>query len=786
MKKRLAFLPLLLLVGNFAMAQLNINTSLTANQLMQNFIGGGVTVFNVVYTGGNASKATFTNGNNTNLGLDEGIILCSGNATNIDNPATFFMSNNLSQAGDATLNSINNGTSTFDAAVLEFDFIPVCDSVKFKYVFGSEEYPHSICSQYNDVFAFFITGPNPAGGNYTNHNIALIPGTNLLVSVNSVNLGVPGPGLSAAGCLSLGYANYYVDNLGLGGTTIAFGGFTTPLTARCKVVKDSVYHMKIAVADGHNAIYDSGVFLEAYSFSSNVLTVNTHYTDTILGQNAIEGCSEAIVSFIAPANVTSPTTITYTIGGTATNGADYTTAGNSVTIPAGHDSTGLVIHPLADENTEGPETVILNITYDCMTIVDTITIIDKVPLQVTSGNDAAVCSGNSLVITAAATGGVAPVSYVWSGGAGTSDSVLITPSATTTYTVTVTDHCATTATDNVQVTVTPYPVLTVAADAADICSGTQTNISVSGAADYTWIPGNLSGPAIAVSPATTTTYSITGSAGANCTSSASITINVTHIDIAVSSTGEHCGQADGTASVSAAGNCSGGYAYIWNTPQQQTTAAINGLAAGEYTVTVSCGGCINTATVAVPQHPGPEAAFSADPPEVSLANSNVHFTDNSSGTIVSRQWDMGDGTASTMASFSHSFDNTGSYQVSLTVTDENGCTGNTTHTVVVREACTLFIPNAFTPNDDGCNDFFTPCGMNIDADHFHMIILNRHGLKVYETRTWNGSTCQGWDGTLNNNGNTEKAVTGVYAYRIFAGNKIDGFKTYTGGLTLIQ
>ncbi|HQI71299.1 MAG TPA: choice-of-anchor L domain-containing protein, partial [Bacteroidales bacterium] len=216
MKKRLAFLPLLLLVGNFVMAQLNINTSLTANQLMQNFIGGGVTVFNVVYTGGSASKATFTNGNNTNLGLDEGIILCSGNAININNPATFFMSNNLNQAGDATLNSINNGTSTFDAAVLEFDFVPVCDSVKFKYVFGSEEYPHSICSQYNDVFAFFITGPNPAGGNYTNHNIALIPGTNLLVSVNSVNLGVPGPGLSAAGCLSLGYSNNCVDNLGLG------------------------------------------------------------------------------------------------------------------------------------------------------------------------------------------------------------------------------------------------------------------------------------------------------------------------------------------------------------------------------------------------------------------------------------------------------------------------------------------------------------------------------------------------------------------------------------------
>ena len=155
--KRFFFL-LLLLLGYYAQAQLVVNTTLTANQLLQNFIGGGVTVSNIVYSGGVASRGSFSNGNTTNLGLTNGILLCTGNAGAIPNPATFFMSNDLSLPGDANLNGINNGCLTYDASILEFDFVPVSDSIKFKYVFGSEEYPNYICSQYNDVFAFFHDG----------------------------------------------------------------------------------------------------------------------------------------------------------------------------------------------------------------------------------------------------------------------------------------------------------------------------------------------------------------------------------------------------------------------------------------------------------------------------------------------------------------------------------------------------------------------------------------------------------------------------------------------------
>lgn len=783
--KKIAFVLLLFSV-DYAAGQLMVNTSLTPAQLMQSFIGGGVTISNISYTGGAASRGSFANGNATNLGLSDGIILCTGNTSLIANPATYFMSNNLGLAGDANLNSINNGTNTFDASVLQFDFVPISDSVKFKYVFGSEEYPNYICSQYNDVFAFFISGPNPSGGSYTNYNIALIPGTNIPVSVNSVNSGTPGSGFSSSGCTSLAYSNLYVNNALINGTTIAFGGFTTPLVANCKVIPCQTYHMKLAVADGYNGLYDSGVFLQANSFSSNTFTVNSYYTDTILGNNAIEGCSEGVVTFTTPQPVTSPFVINYTISGSAVNGTDYTPIPSSLTIPAGQDSVALIIHPLTDAITEGTETVFLNITNGCITIKDTINIIDKVPLSIDAGTDVVLCQGETAQLSAATAGGLEPFTFTWSPNAGSTDSTAVSPSATTTYTVTVSDHCATAATDAVLVTVNPYPVLSVNTSSQSVCGGQSVTLSASGANSYTWMPGNHSGASITESPANSTTYTVIGTAGGNCNSSATVSIEVTNIGIAISTVDEHCGHYDGSASASITGNCTGSPSYSWSSAPSQNIPSIENLAAGNYSVTVSCGGCSNTAAFTIVDNPGVAATFSATPQVTSITNSTISFFDNTQGAIHSWLWDLGDGTSATTPSFQHTYDATGTYLVTMTVTDIYGCSGSVSLTITVEDACVLFIPNAFTPNNDGVNDLFTPIGINIAADRFQMVIYDRWGVLVYQTNKWLGTSCEGWDGTRGNTGDIEKAVTGEYSYLIFAGNHIDGFKTYTGGITLIH
>ena len=132
------------------------------------------------------------------------------------------------------------------------------------YVFGSEEYNEYVGSAFNDIFGFFVNGPKPDGGSYVFENIALVPGTEVPIAINNVNLGwamagspPPGPGVNG---------EYFVDNTS--GLTIQYDGFTTVLEAKVAVIPGETYHFKLAIADAGDGIYDSGVLLESGSFKS--------------------------------------------------------------------------------------------------------------------------------------------------------------------------------------------------------------------------------------------------------------------------------------------------------------------------------------------------------------------------------------------------------------------------------------------------------------------------------------------------------------------------------------
>lgn len=242
-------------------AQLVVNTSLTPQQLVGDFLAGADSVFNVSYTGAAMGIGTFSNGNTTNLGLNEGICLSTGDVTTIPAPASNFATTSNSGGSDLDLQALIPGYTIYDASVLEFDFIPNGDLFMLRYVFGSEEFPEFVNSSFNDVFGFFVSGPG-LNGPYTNNavNIALIPGTTLPVSIDNVNNVIPS------------YPQYYVDNQGLGGGTIVYDGFTTFLTAWCLVVPGQTYHIKIAIGDAGDQVYDSGVFLDAKYF--NIISGN--------------------------------------------------------------------------------------------------------------------------------------------------------------------------------------------------------------------------------------------------------------------------------------------------------------------------------------------------------------------------------------------------------------------------------------------------------------------------------------------------------------------------------
>ena len=189
-------LPIFMFAGmRNGYAQLTVTGGLTANDLAQMLAGPGIAVSNATLTGSAQACGSF-NGTSSNIGMNSGIILCTGPITIAPGPNNSGSAgSDNGQPGNSELNSLA-GANTFNAFVLEFDFIPLSSTVEFDYVFGSEEYPEYVNSGYNDAFAFFISGPGIVG----QQNMALIPGTAIPVTIDNLNIG--------------SYSQYYVNNAG--------------------------------------------------------------------------------------------------------------------------------------------------------------------------------------------------------------------------------------------------------------------------------------------------------------------------------------------------------------------------------------------------------------------------------------------------------------------------------------------------------------------------------------------------------------------------------------------
>jgi hypothetical protein len=241
--------------------------------IMDIFAASCVAPFNIKFFGNTAGMGYFEAAL-TDLGVPAGIFIASGNIENAYGPNNSpGAGNSLGVGGHADLTTLAK-QATFDAAVIEFDFISDKPELHFRYVFGSEEYPEYVCASFNDVFGFFISGPGIAGPfAHDAANVALVPMNNdLPVAINTVNPGVPGAFGNMGNCNAQGLANaqYYVDNLP-GSPTFQYDGFTKPFDAKFTVIPGEVYKAVIAVADAGDAIFDSGVFISVQSLCGDSL-----------------------------------------------------------------------------------------------------------------------------------------------------------------------------------------------------------------------------------------------------------------------------------------------------------------------------------------------------------------------------------------------------------------------------------------------------------------------------------------------------------------------------------
>lgn len=536
--RKLFIINILLLFCGYVKAQLVVNPTFAATAVNNNLLGGGIIASNITYTGPASGLNLFT-ATNSNLGLTSGVLLTTGDGSIAigpnENPGAGADDGILfTPDGDLDLSLLllaqgSADTSTNDAAVLQFDFIPTSDTLKFRYVFASEEYLEFVGSGFNDAFAFFLTGistPLPQT------NIALIPGTSTPVSINNVN--------------DVSFSQYYVDN-GSGdpffdpppNPTIQYDGFTTALTAKYPVICGETYRIKLVVADVGDGILDSGVFLEAGSFTSSggiEIIPDVSYSttnDTLM----YEGCGNALVNFVRTGNSGIAQTINYTIGGTATNGTDFLNLSGTLTFPAGVDTVPVNIDPMADGIAEGSETLILTVTSticgNTTTSSVTIYIQDVNPITVNAGPDlsTACASGGQLSNTAVASGGVQPYTYAWLTGETTANITFAAPLVQSTYTVTATDACGNTASDNFTVFIEQLTPITLSLTPdQQICSGESVTLQATytggnGTVTISWGDGNTDATRT-VSPAVTTTYTVTVTDVCGQTQTASVTISV--------------------------------------------------------------------------------------------------------------------------------------------------------------------------------------------------------------------------------------------------------------------
>jgi hypothetical protein len=463
MKKIFIFIPILAFIGfarNLANGQIVITSGMavTPEEMVEKIVGEGIQYYNVQYIGADTARGIFTNGSTTNLGIDSGIFLTSGSGNLIPGP------NNISNAGvenllpgDSLLTSITTNT-TVDASIIEFDIIPDSDTIKFRYVFGSEEYNEWVGFwQFNDVFGFFITGPNPMGGQYLNKNIAIVPGIeNTPININNINNGLSPPGVIPDGpCTN---CEYYVDNTD--GLTLQYDGITAVLTGWLHVVPCEGYHVKMGVADASvGGGWDSGVFIEENSFISTSTEINTF---TILDppgltEDMVEGHVEADVVFKLPNPDYAPVTLCYEIAGTAINGIDYEWIDNCISFEEGEDSASIHIVPFQDGYFEGDETIILIVenTLGCFVKYDTIelTVLDYNDMVSLVSPNTMICSSDPVELWAEVYHGFPPYTFNWEPGSYTNDTIVVSPEETTTYTVTYSDIFGETGMDSVKVTV---------------------------------------------------------------------------------------------------------------------------------------------------------------------------------------------------------------------------------------------------------------------------------------------------------------------------------------------
>ncbi|HEX5002465.1 MAG TPA: PKD domain-containing protein [Bacteroidia bacterium] len=427
------------------------------------------------------------------------------------------------------------------------------------------------------------------------------------------------------------------------------------------------------------------------------------------------------------------------------------------------------------------------------TVLSNVAVTQPAQLVLNVTGNATICIGQQTLLNASATGGNSNYTFNWSNGV-TSASQSVSPAVSTTYTVTVTDIYGCTAPASF-LTITVHPPLSLTlSDPDTICFGDQTVLSAlagggnGGPYTYNWTNVSTSAAQATVTPQATTLFGVTVADGCGTPAvSAAVEIVVNPLPVVVFEPLPASGCAPLPVQFSNSSTTQSGVAvYNWQFGDQTLSGDFEPFhlyeLPGYYTVALevtSAEGCRNQLTLpnAVHVYPVPDAAFNATPAKASILDPVITFSDQSIGATWWK-WDFGDGENGFDPYMRHQYSDTGAYAIALYVVNDYGCRDTAYGEVVIEGETTVYIPNAFTPNNDGKNDTFTVSGIGITD--IEMSIFNRWGNVIYRGH----NLLAAWDGKDLYTG--ADCQDDVYIYTVRVRNLSGTFSDFSGRVTLIR